>query len=1473
MSQHYGQAHESVVNNERSGPLTFQVVHVTDSPQSEQGSGYLIDEEWVSRANCSFPQTIIVRLPGKSFVEKIQVLCHRHFIPTFLKLEIAQNYSNPELNPRNQVGLVHLAIHGRKLAMEENEGSRDRGRGLEEQDVDAELDRLGLEAIRKGMNSNGFDREKPFSNGSGPKDKDYIKELQDMLRTVEKQKAKCVKEENFKQAKKAQYATVQLQMALGHMQELDSRKAQAIVDEDFDYAQELTDEIRALRKTYIQKIDPKLLEDVPSDPEPTSSRSLRHTSRGRRKDDDDRRERRNLFQRIPISPDNSPPPTRRKSRSRLSDSPTRRLTSKPPTPDPNNKFYRKENQVVPAVLSKSMLSPEPSDISINSNMDENQLIDAINPDDRAYASQAISHFGLDTVAKIYSKRWEQRKQGLKQIKETLMDGSKVGRDPRSFLNIALPAVVKGLTDKLYQVYSEAIALLEYINLVYMRDYNLSKSEGPTVVNRTYAPLVSRTGDTPTEPRIPASTFSGVEDMIKGDPHIAKLYLQKFMQPFDQTGSVRTDQGKAKFVWNAVNSIGFPNTNAGLTEEPVTKFGVYCMKHSDSEVRNIGKNLVLYAFRRGDRELIKKNLPKAESVSKNRVMKSLYEEINFNDGVRPGSLGSLSSNRSSSSSRYPVSRSPSTPSSLGSMKRPISRDSNYDRNRRPSIIRRLEEQRPKTVTLMVDNNKDETDPIDYSKICMYCGKLSPKFNAAGLAEHYQKFCPLLTNCPSCRETVEIRYMKQHLLNDCPSRADYRLCEKCQTPVDKKTFNKHKNSKFCKAALKESVAGRCMLCIQDVKPNNDYGWRAHLMDKCPANARRKFKPNNFFYNVSGERAQELLLENGKFGDFLVRPSESNKNDHTLSVHRGDRVTHVKIPMRDGSYILPNGAVFQNLKSLVEHICQENVFAEPDGTVIEMRTPFLMRITDKSLLIGCDRFFHPMITGKDAESLLMPEPNGTFLLRESSTTPGEFVIGVKCNDEILHIKIFNVNGRYRVGQHGEAFRTVGELVNNYTAVNMFQTNGKPVHLYFPLQSTSFFASMIDERIDFLKKPSKRNPKKDNAAEEFDTLQNDSEPNIFNSKREGRKQENACKNRYKNVLPFDDSRIKLKTEPDEPRQSDYINANYVEVLHDEKYREFEGFNKKYITTQGCLENTIGAFWRMVWQENSRTIVMITKEVERGKVKCVRYWPELGEELESGFYGEIKVKNIMEELDENFIRREFEISKKDEKRKVLHFQLLFWDDYECPINSVQCYMDEINKKTESVWEESRGPMIVHCSAGIGRTGTYIVIDILIGVIKHHGLNWPIDVAKAVKMVREQRSQMVQNENQYNFIYEAVRAFINSTHETKKNGNACNPGNFVGSFNQLKINGGQEKNSTQSSSSSNSPNSFSQSTINTNSMSQGHINTNSVPQGRVNSNSVDFNKVIPFSDSDPGLILSPPPLPKKKAKPPPPSQDQNYVNS
>ncbi|VDK55612.1 unnamed protein product [Gongylonema pulchrum] len=139
------------------------------------------------------------------------------------------------------------------------------------------------------------------------------------------------------------------------------------------------------------------------------------------------------------------------------------------------------------------------------------------------------------------------------------------------------------------------------------------------------------------------------------------------------------------------------------------------------------------------------------------------------------------------------------------------------------------------------------------------------------------------------------------------------------------------------------------------------------------------------------------------------------------------------------------------------------------------------------------------------------------------------------------------------------------------------------------------------------------------FQKLQHQ-EPIEFVSRCEGRKPKNVCKNRYKNIIPYDHSRIILET--DDPESSDYINANHIEMLVNE-YPEFAGLNRRYISTQGCLPNTIDDFWNMVWQQNSRIIVMITKEFERGRNKCCRYWPLNYGGERFGKYGELLVKSV----------------------------------------------------------------------------------------------------------------------------------------------------------------------------------------------------------------------------------------------------------
>lgn len=237
----------------------------------------------------------------------------------------------------------------------------------------------------------------------------------------------------------------------------------------------------------------------------------------------------------------------------------------------------------------------------------------------------------------------------------------------------------------------------------------------------------------------------------------------------------------------------------------------------------------------------------------------------------------------------------------------------------------------------------------------------------------------------------------------------------------------------------------------------------------------------------------------------------------------------------------------------------------------------------------------------------------------------------------------------------------------------------------------------------------------------------------------------------------------------------------------EEDGDSKKqYIATQGPLSATVNDFWWMIWQENTKVIVMTTKEVERGKNKCVKYWPDVHPD-DIKEYGRLSVKTLSEKSCPDFMLREFEVtdSKTSEKRTVCHYHFTAWPDHGVPSDPgcVLNFLQEVNVKQDQV--QPTGPIVVHCrlvvlhfffclsvclsisftglvffaffskiSAGIGRTGTFIVIDQIIDQIKKQGLSCEIDIQRSIQIVRSQRSGMVQTEAQYKFVYLAVQHFV-----------------------------------------------------------------------------------------------------------------------
>ncbi|XP_004632825.1 receptor-type tyrosine-protein phosphatase S isoform X6 [Octodon degus] len=230
-----------------------------------------------------------------------------------------------------------------------------------------------------------------------------------------------------------------------------------------------------------------------------------------------------------------------------------------------------------------------------------------------------------------------------------------------------------------------------------------------------------------------------------------------------------------------------------------------------------------------------------------------------------------------------------------------------------------------------------------------------------------------------------------------------------------------------------------------------------------------------------------------------------------------------------------------------------------------------------------------------------------------------------------------------------------------------------------------------------------------------------------------NKPKNRYANVIAYDHSRVILQ--PIEGIVgSDYINANYV-----------DGYRRQnaYIATQGPLPETFGDFWRMVWEQRSATIVMMTRLEEKSRIKCDQYWPNRGTET----YGFIQV-TLLDTIElATFCVRTFSLHKNgsSEKREVRQFQFTAWPDHGVPEYPTPFLA--FLRRVKTCNPPDAGPIVVHCSAGVGRTGCFIVIDAMLERIKPEKT---VDVYGHVTLMRSQRNYMVQTEDQYSFIHEAL---------------------------------------------------------------------------------------------------------------------------
>ncbi|XP_052270483.1 uncharacterized protein LOC127871517 isoform X7 [Dreissena polymorpha] len=239
----------------------------------------------------------------------------------------------------------------------------------------------------------------------------------------------------------------------------------------------------------------------------------------------------------------------------------------------------------------------------------------------------------------------------------------------------------------------------------------------------------------------------------------------------------------------------------------------------------------------------------------------------------------------------------------------------------------------------------------------------------------------------------------------------------------------------------------------------------------------------------------------------------------------------------------------------------------------------------------------------------------------------------------------------------------------------------------------------------------------------------------------ENRGKTRYREMFAYDHSRVPLEKE--KPNDSEYINASFI-----------HGFGKvtKFIASQGPTDKMIEDFWRMIWQQRVDKIAMLTNVIEMGTLKCLQYWPEEMNGVCSYGGVEIKYAAIEETFDYNI--RSFDIRRGKESRRVKQFHFKTWPDKDVPETTWS--LVDFWRAVDTSDAANISPIVVHCSAGVGRTGTFIALDILITQARMEGSIRPLQMVEAL---RQQRVNMVQTKEQYKYLHEAVaEALLIGTH-------------------------------------------------------------------------------------------------------------------
>lgn len=506
--------------------------------------------------------------------------------------------------------------------------------------------------------------------------------------------------------------------------------------------------------------------------------------------------------------------------------------------------------------------------------------------------------------------------------------------------------------------------------------------------------------------------------------------------------------------------------------------------------------------------------------------------------------------------------------------------------------------------------------------------------------------------------------------------------------------------------------------------------------------------FHPKCSGTEADALLKGFGKPGGFLLRPSKTQVGVISISAMGSDgNVEHIRVVNLGDTFCLGSGndsleEHFASLPELVEFYMRGDarIYTNQDKDPIT----FVHPLPCKNPSPTSERWYHGSLKGPDSKQMLLESGNGGFLVRLSEKTPGDLILSVNVNGTVANMMIRHRGEKYAVSP-AQPFDSVKDLIDHYIKNPIQGGNGQVVQLLNPMNGTQITKGNISARTELLKRISSATDKT-GFAEEFDKLEQICPLEAENGSRDmGADISNKGKNRYRNILPFDRTRVKITPDPKDPKSTDYINANFVQLPG----------STPYIACQGPLPQTAAAFWQMIVENGVRVIVMTTKLIERGKHKCCHYWPTIGLTYVSG---NIRVKCMLDQDLETYTVRNFVLSHGKKKWNVYQFHYTSWPDHGVPDNpgTVLKFLADCRAARKHDGDMSV-PVVVHCSAGIGRTGTFIAIDHII-----NNESDSVDVFNTVLGMRQMRSGMVQTDEQYQFIYEASEEYMKNPSSYKK---------------------------------------------------------------------------------------------------------------